>query len=173
EPEELAISNGALYMVAATDDALYNNIQGDFVVNDVLYNSQNEFDVINDFLHGIDQDKYENGNMMNFEGAQHESTVVYNDWHQTISEAVPHIMFTDADPVLIAAIRDEFPTVNALHCMFHIAQNIPLNLKNSLKDRYNEFIKDFFEDKKTEYALFRASIPKTVLVAMANTILPN
>ncbi|CAG8480192.1 10459_t:CDS:2 [Scutellospora calospora] len=29
------------------------------------------------------------------------------------------------------------------------------------------------EDKKTEYALFRASIPKAVLVATANTILPN
>ncbi|CAG8788010.1 7176_t:CDS:2, partial [Gigaspora rosea] len=29
------------------------------------------------------------------------------------------------------------------------------------------------EDKKTEYALFRASIPKTVLTATANTILPN
>ncbi|CAG8783329.1 8153_t:CDS:2, partial [Cetraspora pellucida] len=552
EPEELAISNGALYMVAATDDVLYDDVQGDFVVNDVLYNSQDEFDVINDFLHGIDQDKYENGNMMNFEGAQHESTVVYNDWHQTISEgvqgvelqtntiflnwdhamkevekyaksqgfrfrcyrveksnetirrrtlvcehygkpeatknknpeketsskrvgctwqvnllcpeknnphkvvyvtklidehknhdldrehydfqeslefttdmvndveffvtkmncspqqihkaleekycvkiymlvlhriiwrfrsksrdhandagrlydellkkkesdprwyvevdwdpdskclrrlfymspdqierwlkfgdvilndntsstnryemalslflvvdnhlssrlvaqaltddetkeahcwilqqikkatseAVPHVMFTDADPALVAAIRDEFPTVNAFHCMFHIAQNIPLNLKNSLKDRYDEFIKNFFkvqrssfitifeykwkcliekynnenvvnylqrmlyvnkeswakafvlklftagmsstsrvesynskikrlifnsnttllelaeklslcileEDKRTEYALFRASIPKTVLVTTADTILPN
>ncbi|CAG8846239.1 8018_t:CDS:1, partial [Gigaspora margarita] len=29
------------------------------------------------------------------------------------------------------------------------------------------------EDKKTEYALFRASIPKAVLVATADTILPN
>ncbi|CAG8569833.1 9946_t:CDS:2, partial [Gigaspora rosea] len=29
------------------------------------------------------------------------------------------------------------------------------------------------EDKKTEYALFRASVPKAVLVATANTIFPN
>ncbi|CAG8853137.1 22380_t:CDS:1, partial [Gigaspora margarita] len=29
------------------------------------------------------------------------------------------------------------------------------------------------EDKKTEYALFRASIPKTALTATAETILPN
>ncbi|CAG8770021.1 17650_t:CDS:1, partial [Racocetra fulgida] len=88
EPEELTISNGALSMVAATDDVLYNNVQGDFVVNDVLYNSQDEFNVINDFLHGIDQDKYENGNMMNFEDAQYELMVVYNDWHQIISKGV-------------------------------------------------------------------------------------
>ncbi|CAG8840854.1 43166_t:CDS:2, partial [Gigaspora margarita] len=138
-------------------------------------------------------------------------------------EAVPNVIFTNADPALIATIRDEFPTTHALHCMFHIAQNLPLNLKNTLKDHYNEFIKDFFEvqqsniigifemsstsrvesynskikklifnsnttllelaeklsacileeDKKTEYALFRALIPKAVLVATADTILPN
>ncbi|CAG8693882.1 15_t:CDS:2, partial [Racocetra fulgida] len=148
--------------------------------------------------------------------------------------------------------------------MFHIAQNIAFNLKNHLKDQYDEFIKNFFEvqqigfvpifeyrwksllekynnenvvnylrrlynnkeswakafvlklftagmsstsrvesynskikrlifnsnttilelvdkltacileeDKKTEYALFRASVPKTALVATADTILPN
>ncbi|CAG8798446.1 44902_t:CDS:2 [Gigaspora margarita] len=114
---------------------------------------------------------------------------------------------------------------------FHIAQNISLNLKNTLKDRYNNFIKDFFEvqrtkswakafvlklftagmsstsrvesynskvkrllfnsntmllelsekltacileeDKKMKYALFRASVPKMVLVMTADTILPN
>ncbi|CAG8601710.1 7911_t:CDS:2 [Racocetra persica] len=86
KPEELTISNGALFMVAATDNVLYDNIQDDFVVNDILYNSQDEFDIITDFLYRINQDKYENSNIMNFEGAQHESTVVYNNWNQTINK---------------------------------------------------------------------------------------
>ncbi|CAG8463013.1 12974_t:CDS:2, partial [Racocetra fulgida] len=137
---------------------------------------------------------------------------------QATNSATPQVIFTDADPALLSAIRDEFPTTNSLHCMFHIAQNIPLNLKNHLKDNYDEFIKDFFEvqrvsfvtifeyrwkclldkysnenvinylrrlyakkltacvleeDKKTEYALFRASVPKAALVATADSILPN
>ncbi|CAG8708532.1 8516_t:CDS:2, partial [Racocetra fulgida] len=73
-------------MVAATDDILYDNVQGDLVVNDVLYNSQDEFDVINDFLHGIDQDKYENGNMMNFEGAQHNFIAMLDKYIDNCNE---------------------------------------------------------------------------------------
>ncbi|CAG8819223.1 20150_t:CDS:2, partial [Gigaspora rosea] len=152
---------------------------------------------------------------------------------EAMHSATPRVIFTDADPALVAAIRDEFPTTDALHCMFHIAQNIASNLKNHLKDQYNKFVKEFFErlysskeswskafvlklftagmsstsrvksynsklkrlifnsnttmlelvdkltvcvleeDKKTDYALFRASIPKTSLVATADTILPN
>ncbi|CAG8654751.1 5269_t:CDS:2, partial [Gigaspora rosea] len=165
---------------------------------------------------------------------------------------IPYVIFTDTDPALIAAIRDEFSTTHALNCKFHIVQNLLLNLKSTLKDRYDEFIKDFFEwkcllekynneniisylqrvlytnkeswakafvlklftarmsstfrvesynakikrlifnsnttllelaeklsvcileeDKKTEYALFRASIPKTALTATAGMILLN
>ncbi|CAG8591076.1 2984_t:CDS:1, partial [Racocetra persica] len=56
--EELTISNSALFMAAATDNVLYDNVQDDFVVNDVLYNSQDEFDIITDFLYRIDQNKY-------------------------------------------------------------------------------------------------------------------
>ncbi|CAG8824579.1 583_t:CDS:2, partial [Cetraspora pellucida] len=154
-------------------------------------------------------------------------------------DAIPQVIFTDADPALVAAIRDEFPTTNALYCMFHIAQNIAFNLKNHLKDQYDKFVKNFFkvqqigfrlynnkeswakafvlklftagmlstsqvesynskikrlifnsnttilelvdkltacileEDKKTDYALFCASIPKAALVATTSTILPN
>ncbi|CAG8737998.1 13290_t:CDS:2, partial [Cetraspora pellucida] len=49
------------------------------------------------------------------------------------------------NPALVTTIHDEFPTTNALHCIFYIAQNISLNLKNYLKDNYDEFISDFFE----------------------------
>ncbi|CAG8802897.1 6875_t:CDS:2, partial [Racocetra fulgida] len=40
---------------------------------------------------------------------------------------------------------DKFLTTNTLNCIFHIVQNISLNLKNHLKDNYDDFIKDFFE----------------------------
>ncbi|CAG8709493.1 3968_t:CDS:2, partial [Dentiscutata erythropus] len=63
------------------------------------------------------------------------------------------VIFTDADPALIAAIHDEFLTTNALNCMFHIAQNIPLNLKNYLKDNYDEFIRDFFEVQQINFVI--------------------
>ncbi|CAG8787492.1 5377_t:CDS:2, partial [Gigaspora rosea] len=150
-----------------------------------------------------------------------------------IHGATPWVIFTNADLALIAAICDKFPTIYSLYCMFYIVQNIPLNLKNHLKDNYDEFIKDFFEqlytnkelwakafvlklfmtgmsstswvesfnaklkilifnfnmtilelaekltacvleeDKKTEYALFCASVLKAALVATTDSILPN
>ena len=37
--------------------------------------------------------------------------------------------------------------------MFHIAQNIPLNLKNRLKDKYDEFIRDFFEVQRINFIM--------------------
>ncbi|CAG8456493.1 3953_t:CDS:2 [Dentiscutata erythropus] len=55
------------------------------------------------------------------------------------------VIFTDANSALVVAIQDEFSTTNALYCMFYIAQNITFNLKNHLKDQYNEFIRNFFE----------------------------
>ncbi|CAG8645386.1 20382_t:CDS:2 [Cetraspora pellucida] len=100
-------------------------------------------------------------------------------------QAILYVIFTNANLALIAAIWNEFSTTYALYCMFYIAQNLHLNLKNILRDRYDEFIKFFLkqaekllvyileDDKKTEYALFHISIPKTVLTIMANTILPN
>ncbi|CAG8823036.1 21920_t:CDS:2 [Gigaspora margarita] len=67
------------------------------------------------------------------------------------SEAIPYVIFTDADPALLAVIQEEFPMTNALHCMFHIAQNLPLNLKNSLRDHYDKFIKDFFDLQQSSF----------------------
>ncbi|CAG8806169.1 35794_t:CDS:2 [Gigaspora margarita] len=48
-------------------------------------------------------------------------------------------IFTNTDSALVATIRDEFPTTNAFNCMFYIAQNIPLNLKNLFRDKYEKF----------------------------------
>ncbi|CAG8448598.1 13191_t:CDS:2 [Gigaspora rosea] len=126
-------------------------------------------------------------------------------------EATPRVIFTDADPALIAAIWDEFPTTHALHlqqssfiaifeykwkCLLEKYSNenvITGMFSTSRVESYNAKIKRLIfnsnmtllelaekllvcileEDKKTEYALFRASIPKTALSATADTILPN
>ncbi|CAG8720578.1 2240_t:CDS:2 [Gigaspora margarita] len=141
-------------------------------------------------------------------------------------EATPHVIFTDADPALIAAIQDEFPTTHALNCMFHIkcllekynnenvisylqrvlytnkeswAKAFVLKLfiagmfSTSRVESYNAKIKRLIfnsnttllelaekllvcilkKNKKTEYALFHASIPKTALTTTAEMILPN
>ncbi|CAG8494454.1 9140_t:CDS:2, partial [Racocetra fulgida] len=70
---------------------------------------------------------------------------------QAIHRAIPQIIFTDADPALIAAIGNKFSTTNALYYMFHIAQNIPLNLKSHLKDNFDDFIKDFLEVQRISF----------------------
>ncbi|CAG8847437.1 31805_t:CDS:2, partial [Gigaspora margarita] len=49
------------------------------------------------------------------------------------------------DPALVATICNEFPTTDALYCMFHIVQNITSNFKNHFKDQYDKFVKNFFE----------------------------
>ncbi|CAG8798876.1 13386_t:CDS:1, partial [Gigaspora rosea] len=41
----------------------------------------------------------------------------------------------------------------ALNCMFHITQNIPLNLKNRLNDNYDEFIRDFFKVQQINFIM--------------------
>ncbi|CAG8678934.1 7502_t:CDS:2 [Gigaspora margarita] len=67
--------------------------------------------------------------------------------------SAPKVIFTDTDPALISTIHDEFLTTNTLNCMFHIVQNIPLNLKNRLKDKYDEFIRDFFEVQQINFIM--------------------
>ncbi|CAG8450494.1 20158_t:CDS:2 [Gigaspora rosea] len=85
-------------------------------------------------------------------------------------DATPHVIFTDANPTLIAAIQDEFPTTHALNCMFHIAQNLPLNLKSTFRDCYDEFIKDFFEVLYTNKELWaKAFVLKLFTAGMSST----
>ncbi|CAG8688277.1 22510_t:CDS:2, partial [Gigaspora rosea] len=88
-------------------------------------------------------------------------------------DATLHVIFTNADPALIVAIRNEFPTTHA----FNSGMSLTFWVKS-----YNAKIKRLIfnsnmtllelaeklsvcilnEDKKTEYALFCASISKTI-----------
>jgi len=60
------------------------------------------------------------------------------------TEQAPIVMFTDADPALDAAIPIVFPETYPAHCIFHIAQNLPKNLKAKLGEKWDDFIKQFY-----------------------------
>ncbi|GES92607.1 protein FAR1-related sequence 5-like [Rhizophagus clarus] len=57
----------------------------------------------------------------------------------------PIMMFTNADPALDAVIPIVFPETYAAHCIFHITQNLPKNLKLKLVKNWNNFIKQFYQ----------------------------
>ncbi|CAG8804448.1 7631_t:CDS:2, partial [Dentiscutata erythropus] len=74
---------------------------------------------------------------------------IFQNIKNATRNAVPRVIFTDADLAVSAAICDEFPTTKSLHCMFHISQNLFSNLKSCLGDQYNEFIQNFYEMQKS------------------------
>ncbi|RHZ55116.1 hypothetical protein Glove_420g13 [Diversispora epigaea] len=47
-------------------------------------------------------------------------------------------------PALDAAIPIVFPETYPAHCIFHIAQNLPKNLKGKLGEKWNDFLKQFY-----------------------------
>ena len=57
----------------------------------------------------------------------------------------PIMMFTDADPALDAAIPVVFPETYPAHCIFHITQNLPKNLKAKLGEKWDNFIEQFYQ----------------------------
>jgi hypothetical protein len=52
-------------------------------------------------------------------------------------------MITDANPAMDAAIAQIYSQTKHLHCIWHIGQNIPKNLKSKLHGNYEEFAKKF------------------------------
>lgn len=61
------------------------------------------------------------------------------------TEKQPIVFFTDADPAMDAAIPLQFPNSYHAHCIYHIAQNLPKNLKAKLGSLYNSFIEKFYK----------------------------
>ncbi|CAG8678893.1 14198_t:CDS:2, partial [Cetraspora pellucida] len=57
-------------------------------------------------------------------------------------DKVPIVMFTDEDPALDATIPIAFSETYSAHCIFHIAQNLPKNLKAKF-ERWNKLLNDF------------------------------
>ncbi|RHZ58061.1 hypothetical protein Glove_376g2 [Diversispora epigaea] len=55
----------------------------------------------------------------------------------TITE--PLVFVTDADPAADAAIGQIYIITYQIHCIFHISENLPKNLKSKLCDQYENF----------------------------------
>jgi hypothetical protein len=56
----------------------------------------------------------------------------------------PMVFVTDADPAMDAAIVQIYETTYPIHCIFHISENLPKNLKAKLGNEYDSFVQDFF-----------------------------
>jgi hypothetical protein len=56
----------------------------------------------------------------------------------------PLVFVTDADPAMDAAITQIYETTHPIHCIFHISENLPKNVKSKLSDQYKSFVQSFF-----------------------------
>ncbi|GBC42201.2 hypothetical protein RIR_jg9764.t1 [Rhizophagus irregularis DAOM 181602=DAOM 197198] len=74
-------------------------------------------------------------------------------------------MFTNADPVLDTAIPIIFSKIYPAHCIFHITQNLPKNLKAKL-DQNSRFWAQTYLHK-----IFTAGIESTAKVESYNWII--
>lgn len=61
------------------------------------------------------------------------------------TEKQPIVFFTDADPAMDVAIPFQYPNTYHAHCIYHIRQNLPKNLKAKLRSLYNDFIGKFYK----------------------------
>lgn len=61
----------------------------------------------------------------------------------------PHVIMTDADPAVHAAIRSTFYTTYPMHCTFHISQNLIKRLQKLLGKRFSEFLTQFYTTRNT------------------------
>ncbi|CAG8668959.1 2853_t:CDS:2, partial [Ambispora gerdemannii] len=57
----------------------------------------------------------------------------------------PLVFVTDADPAAEAAIGQIYEATYQVHCIFHISENLPKNLKSKLYNQYESFIYDFYQ----------------------------
>ena len=57
---------------------------------------------------------------------------------------VPKVFVTDGDPAVNGAVIAQFPGTFHMHCIWHISQNLPKNLKGTLGSNFTNFMKDFY-----------------------------
>ena len=58
--------------------------------------------------------------------------------------AEPLVFVTDANPAMDAAIVQTYEMTHPIHCIFHISENLPKNVKSKLGDQYEDFVRSFF-----------------------------
>ena len=54
------------------------------------------------------------------------------------------VLVTDGDPAVNAAVMVQFPDTFYMHCIWHISQNLPKQLKGKLGSEFSNFMKDFY-----------------------------
>jgi len=57
----------------------------------------------------------------------------------------PRVFITDADPGMDAAVDSQYSDTYPLHCLYHISQNLLRNLKASLGNTFDDFLKEFYK----------------------------
>lgn len=60
-------------------------------------------------------------------------------------DLTPTVLYSDADPALISAIKTNYPETHHFHCIFHIDLNLKKNLKGKLRDQFELFRAKFLE----------------------------
>jgi len=61
-----------------------------------------------------------------------------------ITSILPRVLVTDGDPAVNAAVMVQFPDTFHMHCIWHISQNLPKQLKGKLGSSFDKFMKDFY-----------------------------
>ncbi|CAB4425441.1 unnamed protein product [Rhizophagus irregularis] len=56
------------------------------------------------------------------------------------NDLTPRVLFTDADPAMVAAIHETLPSTKHNYCIWHICKNLEKNLKGKLHSKYSDFI---------------------------------
>src|SRR3954453_12137189 len=81
-----------------------------------------------------------------------ETQFSYEWVFQCVKEATgisPRVFVTDGDQALNGAVITQFPDAIHMHCIWHIEQNLPKQLKGKLGSNYNNFMKDFYKARNS------------------------
>ncbi|CAB5185060.1 unnamed protein product [Rhizophagus irregularis] len=76
-----------------------------------------------------------------------ETQFSYEWVFQCVKEATgisPKVFVTDSDPAVSGAVATLFPDTFHMHCIWHIGQNLPKQLKGKLGSNFDNFMKDFY-----------------------------
>ena len=67
-----------------------------------------------------------------------------------ISEGlIPLVFMTDSDPAVDAACIKIYQSCYAMHCIFHISQNLHKKLSKVLGEKYSEFLSEFYKARNS------------------------
>ncbi|CAB4469564.1 protein FAR1-RELATED SEQUENCE 5-like [Rhizophagus irregularis DAOM 181602=DAOM 197198] len=101
---------------------------------------------------------------VNFDANQHQTQIVAQaivddetqlsyEWvFQCVKEVtgmLPKVFVTDGDPAINAVVTIQFLNTFHMHCIWHISQNLPKQLKGKLSSNFDDFMKDFYKARNS------------------------